>query len=77
MTTFGAELYSNGLLELDALYTILHTVGSSPSSMSFDMWGAVLAQVESNPNMFEVFMDILKEYPTLQHLLDRINKYVW
>ena len=77
LTTFGTELFSIGLLELDALSTILYAGGIPPSSKSLQMWGAVLAHVESNPHMFEVFMDILKKYPTLQHLVDRIYKYVW
>ena len=75
LTTFGIELFSNRLLELDALDTILQT--SENASKSWQIWGAVLAQVESNPHKFEVFMDILKKYPTLQHLVDRIYKYVW
>ena len=77
LTTFGAELFSNELLERDALSTILHTMGISQSDKSFQMWGAVHAQVESNPHMFEVFMDVLRKYPTLQHLVDRIYEYVW
>ena len=77
LTTFGIELFSNRLLELDALNTILCTVGIPPSFKFFQMWGAVLAQVESNPHMFEVFMEILKKYATLQHLVDRIYEHVW
>ena len=72
ISTFGADLFSNGFLDLDTLNAILSVVGISPSGKAFQLWGAVLAVVEVNPEIYEVFKDLLSKYAVMAHLLQKI-----
>ena len=69
----AGSLYSRGMITRSVRDKVQERVDLTTTEKARVLINAVEAQVTTNPSMFQVFMEVLKEEPSLSTIVERMS----